>query len=333
MDHMALEDYQLIISGIEKERFPKSNWNKFFKACEFTNYSWPLLKLLDDDVHVNIATLGETLARYRKKPRVYIGFMTRSSRHKSHKQSKHSSRDAREHSELESDVKMKERNSKEEGSGTVCRDSVSSEKRKDLSGHANGDASEDYVGSKRRKEKADLDRWNSCGDEMKVESSRIDGDKTSKSKALVDSKSKSSRKHDGGGGEKKEESVGLVGEKEESKSSSKVESKRKSEKDLGRKDKDSKEKKRVLEKKIHETEVTVDGEERQGKRGRENTDRRQTSKSAYQQIGDIHSKSSQRSSIDQLKPQRSSKEQFAKSFIFIPALYICLGLKVCLISS
>ncbi|CAL5326702.1 unnamed protein product [Camellia sinensis] len=45
----------------------------------------------------------------------------------------------------------------------------------------------------------------------------------------------------------------------------------KSEKDLGRKDKDSKEKERVLEKKIHETEVTVDGEERQGKRGRENT--------------------------------------------------------------
>ncbi|KAI7992219.1 putative beta-1,3-galactosyltransferase 2 [Camellia lanceoleosa] len=28
-----------------------------------------------DDVHVNIATLGETLARYRKKPQVYIGCM------------------------------------------------------------------------------------------------------------------------------------------------------------------------------------------------------------------------------------------------------------------
>ena len=40
---------------------------------------------------------------------------------------------------------------------------------------------------------------------------------------------------------------------------------------MGRKDKDSKEKERVLEKKIHETEVTVDGEERQGKRGKENT--------------------------------------------------------------
>ncbi|XP_028065741.1 uncharacterized protein LOC114268726 [Camellia sinensis] len=168
--------------------------------------------------------------------------MTQSSRHKSHKQSKHSSRDAREHSESKLDVKMKEQNGKEEGSAS--------------------------------EEKADLDRWNSCRDEMKVESSRIDGDKTSKSKALVDSKSKSSKKHDGGGGEKKDESVGLVGEKNESKSSNKVESKQKSEKDLGRKDNDSKEKERVLEKKIHETEVTVDGGERQGKRGRENTGKR-----------------------------------------------------------
>ncbi|GFY97500.1 Galactosyltransferase family protein [Actinidia rufa] len=30
---------------------------------------------VDDDVHVNIATLGQTLARYRKRPRVYIGCM------------------------------------------------------------------------------------------------------------------------------------------------------------------------------------------------------------------------------------------------------------------
>ncbi|XP_047944493.1 probable beta-1,3-galactosyltransferase 2 [Salvia hispanica] len=30
---------------------------------------------VDDDVHVNIATLGETLARHRRKPRVYIGCM------------------------------------------------------------------------------------------------------------------------------------------------------------------------------------------------------------------------------------------------------------------
>ncbi|KAL6535907.1 Beta-1,3-galactosyltransferase 2 [Orobanche hederae] len=30
---------------------------------------------VDDDVHVNIATLGETLARHRKEPRVYVGCM------------------------------------------------------------------------------------------------------------------------------------------------------------------------------------------------------------------------------------------------------------------
>ncbi|CAL5394074.1 unnamed protein product [Camellia sinensis] len=30
---------------------------------------------VDDDVHVHIATLGETLGRYRKMPRVYIGCM------------------------------------------------------------------------------------------------------------------------------------------------------------------------------------------------------------------------------------------------------------------
>ncbi|XP_047334255.1 probable beta-1,3-galactosyltransferase 2 isoform X2 [Impatiens glandulifera] len=30
---------------------------------------------VDDDVHVNIATLGEILARYRKRPRVYVGCM------------------------------------------------------------------------------------------------------------------------------------------------------------------------------------------------------------------------------------------------------------------
>ncbi|KAL8145489.1 putative beta-1,3-galactosyltransferase 2 [Apium graveolens] len=30
---------------------------------------------VDDDVHVNIATLGETLIRHRKKPRIYIGCM------------------------------------------------------------------------------------------------------------------------------------------------------------------------------------------------------------------------------------------------------------------
>ncbi|CAL5430027.1 unnamed protein product [Camellia sinensis] len=241
--------------------------------------------------------------------------MPRSSRHKSHKQSKHSSREAREHSDSEEDVKMKDRSGKEEESVRVYRDSGLSEKRKlslgkDLSGHGNGDTVEEYGSSKRRKEKADAsagsDRWNGGGDERgdgriveketKGESSRIDGEKSSKSTTLIDLKSKSSKRHDGGS-EKKEEKGGLVSEKEESKSSSRVDSKRKSEKDSGRKEvkdsKESKEKERGLEreKKIQEikreTEAVavgdeasrkqgshlVDfGEERQGKRGRENTE-------------------------------------------------------------
>ncbi|KAL6986419.1 hypothetical protein U1Q18_019782 [Sarracenia purpurea var. burkii] len=239
--------------------------------------------------------------------------MPRSSRHKTHKQGKHSSRDARDDSESADDLKMKDRNGKEEGSVKVSRDSGSSEKRKlpsgkDPSGHGNGSTPEEYVASKRRKEKADVsaasDRWNAGGDErvdgatvvkeVKGESSRTDADKGSKSKALADSKSKSSRRHETGS-ENKEENVGLVAGKEESKSISRVDSKRKSEKDSGQKDvqkyKDSKDKERgsERERKIQETkretEPTVGGEmakkqgshsvdfgeERQVKRGRENT--------------------------------------------------------------
>ena len=228
--------------------------------------------------------------------------MTRSSRHKSHRQSKHSSRDAKEHSDLEDDVKMKDRNVKEEGSVRVSRDSGSSEKRKlslgkDSSAHGNGDASEEYVASKRRKEKAE-DRWNGMEKEMTGESSKIDVDKSSKSTAVVDSKCKSSRRHDGGS-EKKEENVDSMVEKEESKSSGRVELRRKSEKDSGRKEvqqyKDPSEWKdkecgSETERKVPdskgETEAraigselakkqgshSVDfGEEKQGKRGRENT--------------------------------------------------------------
>ncbi|XP_057513263.1 uncharacterized protein LOC130795264 isoform X1 [Actinidia eriantha] len=228
--------------------------------------------------------------------------MTRSSRHKSHKQSKHSSRDAKEPSDLEEDVKMKDRNVKEEGSVRVSRDSGSSEKRKlslgkDSSAHGNGDASEEYVASKRRKEKAE-DRWNGTEKEMTGESSKIDVDKSSKSTAVVDSKCKSSRRHDGGSG--KEENVDSIVEKEESKSSGRVESRRKSEKDSGRKEvqqykdpsewKDKEcgsEKERKVQGNKGETEARAIGsevtkkqgshsvdfaEEKQGKRGRENTD-------------------------------------------------------------
>ncbi|KAL6979453.1 hypothetical protein U1Q18_021117 [Sarracenia purpurea var. burkii] len=180
--------------------------------------------------------------------------MPRSSRHKSHRQSKHSSRDAREQSNSEDDMKINDKKGKEEALVRVSRDLGSSEKRKlslskDSSGHVNGGTSEEYVASKRRKEKADVsaasDRWNVRGDEIgdgatvgkdiKKESSEVEADKKSKSTSLVDSKSKSSRRH-GSGGEKKEENADLGAEKEDSKSGGRVDSKRKSEKDSGRKE-------------------------------------------------------------------------------------------------
>ena len=243
--------------------------------------------------------------------------MPRSSRHKSHKQSKHSSRDARERSDSEEDVKTK--NGREEGSVRVSKDSSSGEKRKlasqlrggkDLSGHGNGDASAEYVSSKRRKDRVDVagsDRWDggveradgSVVDKgMKRESSRMDSEKGSKSKVSIDSKSKSSRRHES---ERKEDNAGSVVDKEESKGG-KVEAKRKGEKDSSQKEasqyKDTKEKEKEKEKergsekdrkvqdskrdsetRVRDSEVkrkreseSVDVEvERQVKRGTENT--------------------------------------------------------------
>ncbi|GFQ06313.1 hypothetical protein PHJA_002775300 [Phtheirospermum japonicum] len=206
--------------------------------------------------------------------------MPRSSRHKSHKQSKHSSRD---YSDSEEDVvvKMKEKSSKDDGSTRSHRDSASGEKRKissqvresrdskDPSGHGNGDAVEEYVSSKRRKEKSDAvvggDRWNGGGDERvdserhaekeshKGEILKIDAkskENSSKGESLrVESKSKSKRHDSGTGGERKEENlVSIVAEKEESKS--KGESKRKSERESSsrKEGKESKERDRRSEK-------------------------------------------------------------------------------------
>lgn len=206
--------------------------------------------------------------------------MPRSSRHKSHKQSKHSSKEAKDYySDSDEDVKTKDRNSgKEEGGGSVrvskdSSHSASGEKRKlsssslfkegkdgkDLSGNGNADVAEDYVSSKRRKDKAEAgsggagDRWHGGGDEkddggiekeFKGESLKIDlekGAKVKDSKGLVESKSKSSKRHESGG-EKEERNVGSLVEKEESRSSSRSESKRRSDKESGRKEgKDSKE--------------------------------------------------------------------------------------------
>ncbi|OVA01966.1 hypothetical protein BVC80_1819g1 [Macleaya cordata] len=191
--------------------------------------------------------------------------MPRSSRHKSHKQHKHSSKDSRDQSDSDEGVNLKERNGKEKALINVSKDSSSSEKRKlsqsqdskHLFGPGNGDLSVEHGTSKRRKEKVDgtaTDRWNG-GDildkETKGESTELDLDKGTKSKVSVDSKSKSSRRHESSSerksdnrhesfSERKSENPGLVVESEEAKknntSSTKVEQKIKSEKDLGKKE-------------------------------------------------------------------------------------------------
>lgn len=205
--------------------------------------------------------------------------MPKSSRHKSHKQSKHSSRD---YSDSEEDViKMKEKSSKDENSVRVHRDSASGEKRKvssqlregkdskDLGGHGNGEVLEEYVSSKRRKEKTDVviggDRWNGGGDERgdsdrnvdkethKGEMMKVDQklkENSSKGESLrIESKSKSKRNDSGVVVERKEDGLAsVVVDKEESKS--KGESKRRSERESSsRKDgKDTKEKDRRSDK-------------------------------------------------------------------------------------
>ncbi|XP_062017862.1 probable beta-1,3-galactosyltransferase 2 isoform X1 [Rosa rugosa] len=48
---------------------------KIFFATAVTSWDAEFYVKVDDDVHVNIGTLGATLARHRSKPRVYIGCM------------------------------------------------------------------------------------------------------------------------------------------------------------------------------------------------------------------------------------------------------------------
>lgn len=247
--------------------------------------------------------------------------MPRSSRHKSHKQSKH--KETKDYySDSDEDVKMKERNSsKEEGSSARAKDSshsTSGEKRKlssslqlkegkDGKDLGNGDAPEEYVSSKRRKDKVEggsgSDRWNGGGDEkidvvgldkeIKLESSRVDlekGSKSKESKGSGESKSKGSKRHESSA-EKEEKNMGSVVEKEEGRSGSKSESKRRSDKESGRKEsKELKEKERGYDRdkrgqeSRRELEVrAADGDvskkqtsedavdDRPSKRGRENT--------------------------------------------------------------
>ena len=93
--------------------------------------------------------------------------MPRSSKHKL---SKHSSRDSREYSDSEKDSSLKDRKGKDETVTKVPKDSSSSEKRKfdskdmkDVYGSGNGEYSDEYGSSKRRKEQSNDeagDRWN-----------------------------------------------------------------------------------------------------------------------------------------------------------------------------
>ncbi|GER57577.1 leucine-rich repeat receptor-like protein kinase family protein [Striga asiatica] len=222
----------------------------------------------------------------RGSPDVEIGLwfhMPKSSRHKSHKRSKHSLKD---YSDSEEDVvKIDEKSSRDESSTRGHRESASGEKRKvsshsreskdgkDLSGHGNGDAVEEYASSKRRKQKTDAvvagDRWNGGGDERGDKSERIVEKEIHKGESLklekeihklkensskggslkTDSKSKSKRHESGSAGEKKEDLLSsLLVEKAESKS--KGESKRKFERDSSsrREGKEPKEKDRKSEK-------------------------------------------------------------------------------------
>ncbi|XP_042034131.1 ABC transporter F family member 4-like isoform X2 [Salvia splendens] len=216
-------------------------------------------------------------------------------------------------------MKMKEKSSKDD-SGRVHRDSASGEKRKvssqlreckdskDLSGHGNGDALEEYVSSKRRKEKTDVaiggDRWNGGGDERgdgdrnvekdnhKGENLKVDSkgkENSGKGESFrVDSKSKSKRNESGNSGERKEDILtsSLV-DREESKS--KGESKRKSERDSsarkeglkdkeksgGQETKSSDAEVKIVELNIGKKQGPLPGdfiEERQGTRARENTE-------------------------------------------------------------
>ncbi|KAF6173041.1 hypothetical protein GIB67_006417 [Kingdonia uniflora] len=174
--------------------------------------------------------------------------MPRSSRHKSHKQHKHGFKESRGgHSDSEEDKHLKDlkerKPNKDEVVVRVSRDLSSSEKRKLAESK---DSYDEHGSSKRRKERSDADRWNG------TEAGRGG---SGNSKVSVDSKSKSSsRRRDGLVERKEENTVGLVvvGSEEIRKSSSsasKVESKRKSEKDLGRKeDHNSKEKEVEVEK-------------------------------------------------------------------------------------
>ncbi|WCJ36833.1 hypothetical protein M5689_018008 [Euphorbia peplus] len=113
--------------------------------------------------------------------------MPRSSRHKS---SKH--RDARDYSDSEKDSKDNRKSSRDESGVKVSKEPGSGEKRKlDLKeskesfASGNGEYVEEYLGSKRRKERVDSgnDRWNGGGDDDRGEGGKKLKEKSSESKS------------------------------------------------------------------------------------------------------------------------------------------------------
>ncbi|XP_058095939.1 uncharacterized protein LOC131241222 isoform X2 [Magnolia sinica] len=161
--------------------------------------------------------------------------MPRSSRQKSRSQHEHGYKDSRERTDSEEEEMSRERKRKED-SGT--RVSETAEKRKRRSPSQQGKDPLDSSALKRRKDRADsavADRWNGSGSNDEP------------TKGLVrDSESRSSRRRESLS-ERKDEV--LMTEEEAKKGSGRAETKRKSEKDLERKEvyKDVKEKERGVD--------------------------------------------------------------------------------------
>nr|DAD36271.1 TPA_asm: hypothetical protein HUJ06_006911 [Nelumbo nucifera] len=260
--------------------------------------------------------------------------MPRSSRHKSHRQHRHSSKDVREHSDSEEEMDSKDRKCREETAVRVSRDLASGEKRKlvsqsqdgkDVFGPGNGDLPEEFAGSKKRKDKADIavtDRWNGGEDEQRedlIQEKELKGDvygpdseKGLKSKVLVDSKSKSSRRSECVN-ERKDDNVGLTGGNEEAKRSmSKVESKHKSEKDWGRKEvqqyKDARDKDRGAEKdrKIQDVRRERSVDTVPGKQEEERSVRREIENSEWQIQDELRNPELEKELEKRIKHRRDS---------------------------
>ncbi|KAI7995358.1 putative beta-1,3-galactosyltransferase 2 [Camellia lanceoleosa] len=75
LSHMVGGILDRAIEAKDKKHGDLLRLTKSYFAAAVASWDANFYVKVDDDVHVNIATLGETLARYKKKPRVYIGCM------------------------------------------------------------------------------------------------------------------------------------------------------------------------------------------------------------------------------------------------------------------